>query len=193
MLKAATLEGWIAANPTAEFSIIVAAGLLVFVQSLRGAARLGRLPRQDQRQRQLEKAVLASLKSVSHVTHVDLTTIGGCVYAVRGHAWPFRRRRLGRYRLNEYPQGSGIMWTDRKGVVGQSLRDVAPRHFIWRRPVPDHGPWTNDGAPAREPRTRMSRSGCPRSRRRFFPGFPLAGFAGPGLSCIVWGESPTIL
>lgn len=333
VLKAATLAGWIAANPTVEFWIIVAAGLVVFVQSLRGAARLSRLPRQEQRQRQLEKAVLASLKSVSDVTHVDLTTIGGCVYAVRRHAWPFRHRRLRRlvrYRLSEYPQGSGIKWTDRKGVVGQSLRDVAPRHFNWRQIAADWNdprnvprtaydalpqaermgfpfeefrkvarkyseglavPIVSDGSacetpvlrawrqvipatgttvfrcpihgggrlrpgrprtsslrtcagcirtrscrrpsidmsgtarpnrtrslagPARtgrtappgcrtlvpgpttalrpaSPGTRMSCSGCPRPRRHFFPGFPRAGFAEPELSCIVWGESPTIL
>lgn len=141
--------GMIAPNPTVAFWIVVAAGLVVFVQTVRGAARLNRLPRQQQHQRQLEKAVLASLKSISDVTHIDLTEIGGCVYTVRRRLWPFRPRRLrrvARYRLNEHPQGSGIQWSDRRGVVGQAMRDVAPRHFDWREVAaawnrPENVPW----------------------------------------------------
>jgi hypothetical protein len=92
---------------------------------------------------------LASLKSISDVTHIDLTEIGGCVYTVRRRLWPFRHRRLRRvvrYRLNEYPQGWGIQWSDRKGVVGQAMRDISPRHFDWREVAaawnrPGNLPW----------------------------------------------------
>ncbi len=135
VLKAAAQVGWISGDPTIEFWIIVAAGAVVFTESIRGAVQINRLPRRKHRQRQLEKAVLASLKSIAQVTHLDLTRLGGSVYTVRPHhvLWRTRQlRRVLRYRLDEYPQGSGVKWSEGKGVVGWAVRDRSPRHFDWR-------------------------------------------------------------
>ncbi len=140
VLKASTEAGWIAANATVEFWIIVAAGTVVFVQSIRGTVQLYRRPRREHRRRQLEKAVLASLKSIGEITGLDLTTLGGSVFVLRHRRLIGTRRRLKRlirYRLNEYPQGSGISWTRGKGAVGLSLKYRTPQHFDWRQLASD--------------------------------------------------------
>ncbi|WP_434612779.1 hypothetical protein [Arthrobacter sp. A5] len=136
VLKGATQVGWVATNATLEFWIIAGAGAVVFVQSIRGGVQLYRLPRREHRQKQLEKAVLASLKSIGQITLLDLTALGGSLFVLPRHRWLWKRRHLTRrirYRLNEYPQGSGIFWTEGKGAVGQAVRDLAPRHFDWRQ------------------------------------------------------------
>lgn len=134
-LKAATEVKWISGNAVIEFWVLMAAGLAVFGQSTHGAVQLYRKPRTEKRQKQIEKAVLACLKSIGEDSHIDPFTIGGSVYVFRRRRWWFskkrRLKRIVRYRLNDYPQESVIAWTDKKGVVGKAATAALRSYVDW--------------------------------------------------------------
>jgi hypothetical protein len=130
--QAAVEVGWAPERPTPQFWALVTVAVAAFLEAVTGAWSRFRTPSAQRSHKAIQKAVLASLKSVCQVTGLDLTVVGGSVFVVRRRFLRAPRlHRVERYRLSDYPQASKVDWVQGKGAIGLAWRDMTPHHVSW--------------------------------------------------------------
>jgi hypothetical protein len=87
---------------------------------------------------ELEEPIKACVVGLATMTDIPITKIGITVFVVlrsRLHLWSGVQKRVGRIRLESNPTPTHIVWTKRKGILGEcwtQLRDAKlnhPEHF----------------------------------------------------------------
>lgn len=137
-LKAAQQVKWIGPDPALEFSLVMGAGLMVFLDNAYGVYLLYLKPKADKRRRKVEKHLLACLRTLGRDRALTFN-LGASVYVYQRNWWRLdkkRLRRVRRYRLTDDPQESLISWSDAKGVVGKAAREGLPQHADWTALAP---------------------------------------------------------
>ncbi|MCS6530496.1 hypothetical protein [Curtobacterium flaccumfaciens] len=117
--QAAVLSDFVKQHPTLDVTVIFAAAGLVVVDNVVAIGAASRNRRLQEQTRQIEKAVVSALVTISRVTGVDLAALGGSVFVPRGIGRRRRLHRIVRSRMLDEPQQSSVRWEMGKGVIGR--------------------------------------------------------------------------
>ncbi|PRY69506.1 hypothetical protein B0I08_102181 [Glaciihabitans tibetensis] len=126
------LVTWGSLDPSPSFQgwALFIGGLLVLIESIAALFTSANAAAEQVRLKSAEKVVLASLKTISDSTGIDLLCLGGSVFLAKKTGLrqrEFLHREL-RYRLSDVPQPSDVEWVKGKGVVGSAWKDKHTVH-----------------------------------------------------------------
>lgn len=120
---------------SANRQLAFAAGLavVIFFDNCRAAWRRHKAPGRQQARARMQKAVVGALVTVGEDKNVALRHLGGSVFAIRRRGLLRHPRlvRVLRFRLDDHPQPSQVVWTPGKGAIGRCWKQRRKVHSDW--------------------------------------------------------------
>jgi len=127
--QAAVLSDFVKQHPALDVTVIFIAAGLVVVDNIVAIGAASRNRRLQEQARQVEKAVVSALVTISRVSGVDLAALGGSVFVPKGFGRRKRLHRIVRSRMLDAPQQSSVQWTMGKGVIGRVWKEKREIHL----------------------------------------------------------------
>lgn len=128
--------------------IVVA--LILAIDSIWAAAKERKLKKSARLERDLSRLALGLLKTISTTYPINLANLGASVFLYKEPDWrnkEFRLESILRYRLDDFPNRSGIEWKGPKGAIGHAAASKMTTYCNWvelskelkqaKRPEPD--------------------------------------------------------
>ncbi len=130
-------------NPTLEFWLVIAAGVLVFADAIRSAWVAFRRPDVEKQAASFRKTVRAAQLTIADETNYKVQDLGGSVFVIAGRRWlrwNKHLKRVSRVRFSDYPAESKVDWVKGKGVIGEvwetgslAYENLLPICLTWGR------------------------------------------------------------
>ncbi|GAA3301985.1 hypothetical protein [Glutamicibacter nicotianae] len=120
-------EHWIIASIISAIAVAV----IVAVDGSMAIVKAKRTRRDEALRKDIQRVLLASLKTLSESTGVNIVYLGASVFRYKKTKEGFKLNLLERYRLDDFPPRSIIKWTQGKGAIGAAAQKRTTVHCDW--------------------------------------------------------------